>query len=138
MLFGKRLLKVTAQHGMSMAWHVWITTDRPETACGRPARFLASSGYHAEFHVGCYQKHTTPLNYQFEYFRLPRELLRRTRHCRRMSGARHAMCELTRHGMAGERHGRGMSLWISLNCEIYQAKARFRCEFGCTLSSPAT
>jgi hypothetical protein len=22
MLFGKRLLKVTAQHGMSMAWHV--------------------------------------------------------------------------------------------------------------------
>jgi hypothetical protein len=23
---------------------------------------LASSGYHAEFHKGCYQKHTNPLN----------------------------------------------------------------------------
>jgi hypothetical protein len=23
---------------------------------------LASSGYHAEFHEGCYQKHTNPLN----------------------------------------------------------------------------
>jgi hypothetical protein len=24
----------------------------------------ASSGYHAEFHEGCYQKHTNPLNYR--------------------------------------------------------------------------
>jgi hypothetical protein len=23
---------------------------------------LASSGYHAQFHEGCYQKHTNPLN----------------------------------------------------------------------------
>jgi hypothetical protein len=30
----------TARHGrgMSMAWHVWISIRRPETACGRPAR----------------------------------------------------------------------------------------------------
>jgi hypothetical protein len=26
-------------------------------------------------------------------------------HCWRMAGAMHGMCELTRHGMAGERHG---------------------------------
>jgi hypothetical protein len=25
---------------------------------------LASSGYHAEFHEVCYQKHTNPLNYR--------------------------------------------------------------------------
>jgi hypothetical protein len=31
-------------------WHVGV--------CPRSA----SSGYHAEFHVGCYQKHTNPLN----------------------------------------------------------------------------
>jgi hypothetical protein len=46
---------------------------------------------------------------QFGYFRLPRGLSRRTRHCRRMAGAGHGMCELTRHGMVGERHGRGMA-----------------------------
>jgi hypothetical protein len=25
--------------GMGMAWHVWISIGRPQTACGRPARF---------------------------------------------------------------------------------------------------
>jgi hypothetical protein len=29
-----------------------------EVVCSRSA----SSGYHAEFHEGCYQKHTNPLN----------------------------------------------------------------------------
>jgi len=38
------LLKATAQHG------------RRETA----GRLPASSGYHAEFHEDCYQKHTNP------------------------------------------------------------------------------
>jgi hypothetical protein len=46
---------------------------------------------------------------QFGYFRLPRGLSRRTRHCPRMAGARHGMCELTRQGngmgTAWERHG---------------------------------
>jgi hypothetical protein len=37
MPFWKRLLKVTAQRGVGMAWHVWISIGRPETACGRPA-----------------------------------------------------------------------------------------------------
>jgi hypothetical protein len=47
------------------------------------------------------------LDYQFGYFRLPRGLSRRTRHCRSRTGARRGMCELT-HGMVGERHGCGM------------------------------
>jgi hypothetical protein len=38
MPFWKRLLKVTAQRGMGLAWHAWINIGRPETACGRPAR----------------------------------------------------------------------------------------------------
>jgi hypothetical protein len=46
---------------MGVAWRVSVNIGRPETACGRPARFR-SSGYHAEFHEGCYQKHTNPLN----------------------------------------------------------------------------
>jgi hypothetical protein len=46
---------------------------------------------------------------QFGYFRRPRGLSRRTRHCRRMAGARLGMCELTRQGngmeTAWERYG---------------------------------
>jgi hypothetical protein len=72
----------------SAAWHVWISIGRPETAtCPRST----SSGYHAEFHEGCYQKHTNPLNWKFGYFRLPRGLSQRTRHCRKMAGARYGM-----------------------------------------------
>ena len=103
----------------------------------------ASSGYHEGYH----QTHTslrcrwpvwnqTPfvmdkeksgsstlqkrlLDQQFAYFRLSCGLSRRTRHYRSRAGARHVMCELT-HGMAGERHGRGMGtacyVWIELNC----------------------
>jgi hypothetical protein len=47
------------------------------------------------------------LDQQFGYFRPPRGLSRRTRHCRSRAGARHGMCELT-HGMIGEWHGHGM------------------------------
>jgi hypothetical protein len=46
-------------HGIGMAWArhgmsrdgMWATFPRS-----------ASSGYHAEFHDGCYQKHTYPLD----------------------------------------------------------------------------
>jgi hypothetical protein len=38
MPFWNRLLMATAQRGMGMTWHVWITIGRPEKACGRPAR----------------------------------------------------------------------------------------------------
>jgi hypothetical protein len=37
MPFWKRLLKTTAQRGMGMACHVWISIGRPEMACGRPS-----------------------------------------------------------------------------------------------------
>jgi hypothetical protein len=47
------------------------------------------------------------LDWQFGYFRLPRGLSRRTRHCQIRAGARHGVCELTaRHRR--ERHGHGM------------------------------
>jgi hypothetical protein len=92
----------------------------------------ASSGYHAEFHENCYQKHTKP-PHNDTYLRLQRvvkahykkdDLLNCWTSSSDISGY-HAdfheghgtvragqgngmdgMCELT-HGMAGERHGRG-------------------------------
>jgi hypothetical protein len=33
----KATSQATAQRGMGMAWHVWISTGRPEAAYGRPA-----------------------------------------------------------------------------------------------------
>jgi hypothetical protein len=38
MPFWKRLLKATAQRGMGMVWHMWISIGRPKTEFGRPAR----------------------------------------------------------------------------------------------------
>jgi hypothetical protein len=55
-------------------------------------------------------EHTNPLNCGTSSSDiLSRGLSRRTRHCRGRAGARHGMCDLLRHGMAGERHGRGMA-----------------------------
>jgi hypothetical protein len=106
------LLKATAQHG------------RRETACGLPARvrllpatMRSSTNILSEAYQSSSQRSipTTVksgsstlqkrrsvklLDWQFGYFRLPRGLSRRTRHCRSMAGARL--------GMAGERHGNGM------------------------------
>ena len=75
---------------------------------------------------------------QFGYFRLTCGLSRRTQHCRNRAGARPGICELT-HGMAGERHGRGMGtaccVWNGLNCFsygrgipriLYNPKVRYR------------
>jgi len=83
-----------------------------------PCLHLVSSGYHAEFHEDCYQKHTNPphndphlqlssvvaAHYKkdnllhcwtssSDIFRLPRGLSQRTQHCRSTVGARHG------HGM---------------------------------------
>jgi hypothetical protein len=60
MMFSKRLLKATAQCGMGMAC---VNQYRPSrdgmwAACPRSA----FSSYRVEFHEGCYQKHTNPLN----------------------------------------------------------------------------
>jgi hypothetical protein len=114
------LLKATAQHG------------RRETACGLPARVrllpatkrsstkivirsipILLTTIHT-YDCKVWYQHTTKkrrsvklLDQQFGYFRLPRGLSRRTRHCQSRAGERHGMCELTQ-GMAGELHGRGM------------------------------
>ena len=58
----------------------------------------------------------------FGFFRLPRGVQRRARHCRSKAGARHGMCELTaRHGRGTtwERHGCGIGtacyVWIGFS-----------------------
>jgi hypothetical protein len=66
-----------------------------------------SSGYHAEFHEDCYQKHTKPLNYRNSSSDISG--YHANFHGHGTAGARHGVCELKRHGMAGERHGRGMT-----------------------------
>jgi hypothetical protein len=113
------LLKATAQHG------------RRETACGLPSCFRllpATTRSSTKFVIrsipillttihtyDCkvWYRHATKkticqtVGQQFEYFRLPRRLTGRTRHCWSRAGERHDMCELT-HVMAEERHGPGM------------------------------
>jgi hypothetical protein len=97
MPFWKRLLKATAQRGMGTAWYVWISIGHLETACGRPARVrllpvtTRSSTKAVTVKIGSRTS-------KFGYLRLPRGLSRMTRHCRRMAGTRHGMCELTRQG----------------------------------------
>jgi len=76
-------------------WSVWNQTPfiMGEEKCGSTAHYKKDDLLHCGLAVG--------------YFRLPCGHSRRTRHCRSRARARHGMCELT-HGMAGERHGRGM------------------------------
>jgi hypothetical protein len=91
MPFWKRLLKATAQRGMGMAWHVWISIGRPETTCGRPACVRLLPLNHVEFHEGCYQQYANALN------------------CRTSSSdisGYHADFH-EGHGTVGERQGRG-------------------------------
>jgi hypothetical protein len=73
MPFWKRLLKATAQRGMGAEWE-WHGMCELASAVHRLRLVTcprsASSGFHLEFHVGCYQKH----NNSFGYFRLSRGL----------------------------------------------------------------
>jgi hypothetical protein len=93
------VLKATSQgHGRARHGHgkgmAWVNLHRPSrdgmlAICPRSA----SSGYHAEFHEGCYQKHTNPLN------------------CRTSSSdisGYHADFH-EGHGIVGEWQGRGMA-----------------------------
>ena len=118
----------------------------------------AASGYHAEFHEvvvrripisdaggQCETKHhlswtrkrVVAAHYKkticytvglaVSYFRLPCGHSRRTRHCRSRAVVLHGLCELT-HGVAGERHGRGMlcvnrPLLVNLTRKIAQLAA---------------
>jgi hypothetical protein len=58
MPFWKWLLKATAQHGMACVNYYQLSRDNTRATC----LCSASSGYHAEFHEGCCQKHTNSLN----------------------------------------------------------------------------
>jgi hypothetical protein len=107
------VLKATSQgHGTARNRRgmACVNLHRPSrdgmwAACPRSAH----SGYHAEFHEG-YQKHSNPLNCRTSISDISgyhADFHEMTLHCRRMAGARYGMCEITRHGMAGERHGSG-------------------------------
>jgi hypothetical protein len=86
-----------------------------------------SSGYHAEFHEGCYQKHTNPLNcrtsisvisgYHADFHEERGTALSENGrgaawHGRGTAWARHGMCELTRHGMAWQGNGMGIAWYV--------------------------
>ena len=67
---------------------------------------------------------------KFGYFRLPRGLSRRTRHCRSRAGARHGMCELT------ARHGRGTAWARQAMCEsAFKASWLVYVQLGLTLQT---
>jgi hypothetical protein len=66
------------------------------------------------------------LDWQFGYFRLPRELSRRTQHCRSRTGARHGMCGLTAwhgRGTAWARHGHDML--CENRCVVYTGRSQW-------------
>jgi hypothetical protein len=49
-----------ARHGM--AWNVWISIGRPDTACRRPARIRLLPSTTRRYTMVVNQKHTNPLN----------------------------------------------------------------------------
>jgi hypothetical protein len=70
----------------------------------------ASSGYHAEFHEGCYQKLSKPLNCRTSSSDISgynADFLEGHDAVGEWQGR--GMCEIMRHGVAGERHGHGMA-----------------------------
>jgi hypothetical protein len=105
---------------------------------GVPRRFLSET-YHsssqrsipttAKCGISTPQKrrYVKLLDKQFEYFRLPRGLTRRTRRCWSRAGERHVMCELT-HGMgaAWARHAMCESaLSMNLNTAVCGRSVHF-------------
>jgi hypothetical protein len=78
----------------------------------------SSSGYHAEFHEGCYQKHTSSLN------------------CRTSSSDISGYHEDFHegHGTVGEWHGRGMTC---VNLPFFQNSALAGVGRSCHLNVPA-
>jgi hypothetical protein len=98
--FWQRPLKATAQRGMGAAWERHSMCELASAVQRRHVGDLPTFGFFRlprgvplSLLPEAYQSQT-----QFGYFRPTRGLSRRTRHCRGMAGARHGMCELTRHG----------------------------------------
>jgi hypothetical protein len=103
-------------HGMACVNYHRPSIDGTWATCPRSA----SSGYHAEFHELCYQKHTNPLNCRrnisdlSDYhadFHEGQPTVRAWQWCgmacvnyRGTAWARYGMCELSRHGMGAVWH----------------------------------
>jgi hypothetical protein len=105
------LLKATAQHGRQetvcgLPAHIRLltATTRSSTKVVKRSITITDAGSQCEIKqrllwtrkraiAARYKKRRSVklLDYQFRYFRLPRELSRRTRHYRSMAGARHGV-----------------------------------------------
>ena len=116
------LLKATAQHGHRQRACGLTARVRLLPAIKRSSTKLLSVAYQSQMQLASVKPNIVCIGRgksgsstlqkrrsltQFGNLRLPCGLSRRTRHCRSRAGARHSMFELT-HGMAGERHGKGM------------------------------
>jgi hypothetical protein len=84
----------TEHHGHGMAWHgICELASAAQTRHVGDLSLSASSDHHAEFHEGCYQKHTNPINCRTS--------------CSDISGYHADFHE--GHGNVGEWQGRGMA-----------------------------
>jgi len=120
------LLKATAQHCRRERACGLLAGVRLLPATTRSSKKLLSDAYQSQMQVASVKPNTAFMDEEKSgsstlqkkaicytvgpavgYFRLPCGHSRRTRYGRSRAGVRHSMCELT-HGMAGERHGRGM------------------------------
>jgi hypothetical protein len=120
MPFWKRPLKATTQCDMGTAWYVWISIGRPETACGRPACVRLPCTTRSSTKV------VTRSRLAVRIFPSTTRTSRRTRHCRRMAGSRHGMCELTRQGNGMET---AWYVWNSLYATITESWYRTEVTF---------
>jgi hypothetical protein len=123
------------RHSAAWAWHVWIRIGRPETARGRPdrVRLLPRTTRSSTKVI-----RSIPIR---QTVGLTLGLSRRTRHCRRMAGARHGTgwINAARHGMAGERNGRGMTCelaWIEKSYSVQISAAWLRQAVSCRPLAP--
>jgi hypothetical protein len=98
--------KVRYGHGMALL----ISIGCPETACGRPARVRFIPATTRCFTKGVIRDipiHET-VGLAVRIFPATTRTFTKEMALSGMTGARHGMCELTRHGMAEKRHGRNM------------------------------
>jgi hypothetical protein len=100
------VLKASAAWARDEQGMAYVNSHRPSRD-GMWATCLrsASYGYNAEFHDGCYQKHTITVR----IFPSATRTFTKDTALSKNGRERHGMCELTRHDMAGKRHGNGMT-----------------------------
>jgi hypothetical protein len=110
----KRPLKATAQRGMGAVWAWHGMCELASIVQRRHVGDLPAFGFlWAEFHEGCYQKHTNPLNCTLAVRIFPATTRTFTKDTALSGNDRGAACHVwinaAWQGMAGERHGRGMA-----------------------------